>query len=143
MEKSLNLDFTGFQLPDADADMASPLTLAYVGDAVYELVVRTVVAGRHNESVNKLNRRARALVKAHAQSEMVETLLPLFTEKETEVYKRGRNAKSASSAKNASIQDYRRATGFEAVMGWLYLKGETDRMLFLIQKAMEAGKEQP
>lgn len=143
MEKSLNLDFTGFNLPDIDADMASPLTLAYIGDAVYELAVRTIVIGRHREPVNKLNRRATMLVKAETQSEMVETLLPLFTEEEEAVYKRGRNAKSSSSAKNASIQDYRRATGFEAVMGWLYLKGETDRMLYLIQKAFEAGKEQP
>ncbi|MBR3276471.1 MAG: ribonuclease III [Eubacterium sp.] len=123
--------------------MASPLTLAYIGDAVYELVVRTIVIGRHREPVNKLNRRATMLVKAETQSEMVETLLPLFTKEEEAVYKRGRNAKSSSSAKNASIQDYRRATGFEAVMGWLYLKGETDRMLYLIQKAFEAGKEQP
>ena len=79
MEKSLNLDFTGFNLPDIDADMASPLTLAYIGDAVYELAVRTIVIGRHREPVNKLNRRATMLVKAETQSEMVETLLPLFT----------------------------------------------------------------
>ena len=100
MEKSLNLDFTGFNLPDIDADMASPLTLAYIGDAVYELAVRTIVIGRHREPVNKLNRRATMLVKAETQSEMVETLLPLFTKEEEAVYKRGRNAKSSSSAKN-------------------------------------------
>ena len=111
----------------------SPLTLAYIGDAAYELVVRTVLVSRANTQVNKLHHAASNLVKAETQSRMIDVLEPHFTPEEEHIYKRGRNAKSYTSAKNASITDYRRATGFEAVMGYLYLKGEFTRMLDLIK----------
>mgnify|MGYP002799589045 FL=1 len=108
-------------------------TLAYIGDAAYELVVRTVLVSRANTQVNKLHHAASNLVKAETQSRMIDVLEPHFTPEEEHIYKRGRNAKSYTSAKNASITDYRRATGFEAVMGYLYLKGEFTRMLDLIK----------
>ena len=92
MEESLNLNFGRFGLPEKPAAQYSPLTLAFVGDAIYDLVVRTVVVRRHGESVNLLNSRCAELVKAVTQSKMVETLLPLLTEKEAEIYRRGRNA---------------------------------------------------
>ncbi len=136
MEKSLNLDFERFALPGKPAGQYAPLTLAYIGDAVYELVVRTVVTARHDVSVNRLNKRCADLVKAVTQSKMAETLKPYFTEKEAEIYRRGRNAHSPTTPKNAPVTDYRRATGFEAVMGYLYLNGETDRMMELVEIAL-------
>ena len=120
-------------LPDFDAKQYSPLTLAYIGDAVYELIIRTMLVRQANEAVNKLHRKASSLVKAQKQSEMVAVLEPYFTEEEQHIYHRGRNAKSYTHAKNAGIQEYRRATGFEAVCGYLYLKGDTARLTELVR----------
>nr|WP_051527237.1 ribonuclease III domain-containing protein [[Eubacterium] cellulosolvens] len=120
-------------LPDFDIKQYSPLTLAYIGDCIYELVVRTKVVREANEAVNRLHRKASALVKAEAQSAMIGIFEErgILTEEEQRVYKRGRNAKAYTHAKNASIQEYRRATGFEAVFGYLYLKGDMERLLEL------------
>ena len=131
----------GFRLPPLDVKQYSPLTLAYIGDAIYELVIRTILVRRGNTQVNKLHKQASGLVKAEKQSEMIGLLEEELTEEELHIYRRGRNAKSNTSAKNASIVDYRRATGFEAVMGYLYLKGNYSRMLELIRKGLEK-KEQ-
>ena len=133
MEKSVEYLKQLFDLPEVKVKQYSPLTLAYIGDAAYELVVRTVLVSRANTQVNKLHHAASNLVKAETQSRMIDVLEPHFTPEEEHIYKRGRNAKSYTSAKNASITDYRRATGFEAVMGYLYLKGEFTRMLNLIK----------
>ena len=133
MEKSVEYLKQLFDLPEVKVKQYSPLTLAYIGDAAYELVVRTVLVSRANTQVNKLHNAASNLVKAETQSRMIDVLEPHFTPEEEHIYKRGRNAKSYTSAKNASITDYRRATGFEAVMGYLYLKGEFTRMLDLIK----------
>ena len=102
-----------FGLEQHDIRMYSPLTLAYIGDAAYEIVIRTILVRKANMQVNKLHRHAAGLVKAEKQSAMIEILEPLFTEEEKQIYKRGRNAKSYTKAKNASTIDYRRATGFE------------------------------
>lgn len=126
-----------FQCGSVDVRAYSPLTLAYIGDAVYELVIRTVVVERANRAANELHKRTVKYVQAGVQAAMMEAVLPELTEDEVAVYKRGRNAKSHTSAKNASIQDYRKATGFEALMGYLYLLGQTDRMLYLIQSGVE------
>ena len=91
--------------------------------------------------VNKLHKQASRLVKAQAQSEMVQALEPHFTQEEEAVYKRGRNAKSYTTAKNATTGDYRRATGFEAVMGYLYLTDQYCRMIDLIKMGLEALKD--
>lgn len=133
MEKSVEYLKQLFDLPEVKVKQYSPLTLAYIGDAAYELIVRTVLVSRANTQVNKLHHAASNLVKAETQSRMIDVLEPHFTPEEEHIYKRGRNAKSYTSAKNASITDYRRATGFEAVMGYLYLKGEFTRMLDLIK----------
>ena len=125
-----------FDLKDRDLRTYSPLTLAYIGDGVYELVIRTILVKKGNCPVNQLHKKASSLVKAGAQSKMMELLEPDLTEEELAVYKRGRNAKSYTKAKNASTIDYRRATGFEAVMGYLYLKGDYKRMIDLIRAGL-------
>ena len=136
MEAGLSYLKEMFQLADTDLRTYSPLTLAYIGDAIYELVVRTILVEKGNTQVNKLNQRANRLVKASAQSEMIEKLKPYLTEEEMAVFKRGRNAKSYTMAKNATMSDYRRATGFEALMGYLYLTEQWERMLELIKLGM-------
>ena len=96
---------------------------------------------RGNTQVKKLHQRASRLVKASAQSAMIETLKPYLTEEEMSVFKRGRNAKAATMAKNATMSDYRRATGFEALMGYLYLTDQYCRMIDLIKMGLEALKD--
>lgn len=108
-------------LEERDPNGYSPLVLAYLGDAVYELVIRTRVVNRGNTQVNKMHRMTAGLVKAEAQAKMYMLLEEELTEEEQAVYRRGRNAKSATMAKHATMRDYRMATGFEALMGWLYL----------------------
>lgn len=122
-----------FECGRVDVRAYSPLTLAYIGDAVYDLVIRTVIVERANRAVNELHKRAVKYVQAGVQAAMIEALGDELTAEEEAVYKRGRNAKSHTSAKNASIQDYRKATGFETLMGFLYLTGQTERMLYLIK----------
>ena len=136
MEAGLSYLKEMFQLADTDIRTYSPLTLAYIGDAIYELVVRTILVEKGNTQVNKLNQRANRLVKASAQSEMIEKLKPYLTEEEMAVFKRGRNAKSYTMAKNATMSDYRRATGFEALMGYLDLTEQWESMLELIKLGM-------
>lgn len=135
MEKSIKAEDIRalFELESEDIRSYSPLTLAYVGDAVYELVIRTMIISKGNAPVNKLHKRSAALVKAPAQAQMMKVIEPLLSEEELHIYKRGRNAKSYTSAKNASVIDYRIATGFEALMGWLYLQERQERMLELIK----------
>lgn len=115
----------------------SSINLAYIGDDVYDLVIRTYLLNLGNEPVNKINRHANALVKAGTQSKIIDVITPDLTEEELAVYKRGRNAKSSTSAKNATIVEYRRATGFEALIGYLYLLGRYERMAELIRRGLE------
>lgn len=122
-----------FHLEDRDLRTYSPLTLAYIGDGVYELVIRTILVKKGNCPVNQLHKRASNLVKAGTQSHMMEILEPMLTEEELTVYKRGRNAHSPTMAKHATMADYRRATGFEALMGYLYLKEEYHRIFALVR----------
>ncbi len=133
MEKGLGYLKETFELEYQDIRTYSPLTLAYIGDAIYELVIRTILVEKGNTQVNKLHKRASRLVKASSQSAMIEKLKPYLTEEEMGVFKRGRNAKAATMAKNATMSDYRRATGFEALMGYLYLTEQWERMLELMK----------
>ena len=138
MEKGINayiLDKFGIEMKDIRS--YSPLTLAYIGDGIYDLVIRSMVVGGGNTHVNDLHRHTSQLVKAHAQSEMIGELMEDLNEEELAVYRRGRNAKSATVAKNATVGDYRRATGFEALMGYLYLENKMERMMELILKGLE------
>ncbi|MCF0132376.1 MAG: ribonuclease III [Blautia sp.] len=136
MEESLRQLKKVFQLEDRDLKTYSPLTFAYIGDGIYDLIIRTILVKKANCQVNKLHKQASSLVKASAQSEMMRVLEPVLTEEELAVYKRGRNAKSPTMAKNASMSDYRRATGFEALMGYLYLKEDFGRIVELIRKGI-------
>lgn len=133
METSLNQLKEAFALEDKDIRTYSPLTLAYLGDAVYEIMIRTILVKKGNCPVNQLHKKASSLVKAAAQSEIIKVIEEKLTEEEHSVYKRGRNAHSPTMAKNASMSDYRRATGFEALMGYLYLKEDYTRMIELIR----------
>ena len=126
-------------IKDIDIHNYSPLTLAYIGDGIYELIIRSMVVCKANTSAKNLHKLSSSLVKAATQAEMIQALLE---EEEIKVYKRGRNAKSATMAKNATMSDYRSATGFEALMGYLYLTEQSDRMIELINIALEKiGKE--
>ena len=126
-----------FECKDQDVRAYSPLTLAYIGDAIYDLVIRTVVVERANRSANDLHKKTTRYVKAEAQAAMILALSEELTPEEESIFKRGRNAKSHTMAKNASMADYRKATGFEALMGYLYLTGQTERMLYLIKRGIE------
>lgn len=126
-----------FGLEEKDWSQYSPLTLAYIGDAVYDLVIRTVLVKRVNCQTAKLHQRATALVKAGAQAEMIRALLPHLTEEEAGVYRRGHNAKPYNTAKNATRREYLEATGFEALLGYLYLKKEYARLIDLIHLGLE------
>ncbi|MBQ9135675.1 MAG: ribonuclease III [Lachnospiraceae bacterium] len=126
-----------FAVKEVDVRAYSPLTLAYIGDAVYDIIIRTVVVERANQAANVLHKKTSGFVKAQTQAAMIEALLPELTSDEEAVYKRGRNAKSYTTAKNASIADYRKATGFEALVGFLYLMDDTDRILHLVKTGLE------
>ncbi len=127
-----------FAIDPMDADDYKSLNLAYIGDCIYDLVIRTLVMSKGNRPVGNLNEAARTYVCAGAQSKMMREIQGCLSEEERSVYKRGRNTKSVSVAKNQSVTDYRRATGFEALMGYLYLRKDYDRMLYLIRIGLES-----
>jgi len=106
----------------------SPLILAYIGDAIFEILVRTMVIKSGNTSVNNLHKQSSYFVSAKSQAKMFDKIKESLTEQELFVMKRGRNAKSLTKAKNASIIDYRHATGLEALFGYLYIKGDYNRI---------------
>ncbi|EEG76889.1 Mini-ribonuclease 3 [Dethiobacter alkaliphilus] len=117
----------------------SPLMLAYVGDAVFELFVRQKLSRQKALPVRQLHRRATRLVRAEGQDAALGQIEPLLSEEEAEIVRRGRNTKSRVP-KNADMAAYRRATGFEALLGWLYLNGEHHRLEELLD-AIEMGEE--
>lgn len=122
-----------------DIRLYSPLALAYVGDAVYDLVIRTVVTEQANRPANDLHHITVKYVNAGAQAEIVTALMDRLTEEELDIYRRGKNAKPHTMAKNASLAEYRRATGFEAVLGYLYLTDRTGRLLELVKEGISAA----
>lgn len=143
MEESLNLiTFIKEQmnLPEFDIKTYSPLTLAFIGDGIYDLVIRTVIVEGGNAPVNKLHKKVSNLVKAPSQMKIFRKIEGILTEEELGVFKRGRNAKSFTTAKNASVTEYRIATGFEALMGYLYLDNQFARILELIRYGLAEEK---
>lgn len=126
--RRVNTDLTA-----EDILMLSPLQLAYIGDAVYELLIRTFLIDR-NLSVNLLHKKATKYVKAGAQSKIVHDLEKILTEEERVIVKRGRNAKTKTSPKNADMIDYKYATGFEALFGYLYLTRQDERINELFEE---------
>lgn len=136
MEESislLTLIKKSFDLKEVDIRTYSPLTLAYIGDAVYDLIFRTAVVLQGNTSANKLHNKTVQYVKAPAQALLIEAIMEELLPEELSVYKRGRNAKPYTMAKNATIGEYKKATGLEALVGYLYLTDQIDRALQLIQ----------
>ncbi len=115
----------------------SPLALAFVGDSIYEAFIRTKLLLAANQSAAKLHRTAVSFVRAGAQALAMQALLPLLTEEEADIYKRGRNAHSHTVPKNADVTEYRAATGFEALVGYLYLSGQTDRLTHVMEQAYD------
>lgn len=137
MEESIKYLKEQFDLQPVDIRTYSPVVLAYIGDAVYELVIRTILVDQGNRQANTLHKKASTYVKASAQAAMAEAFLLELTEEELSYFKRGRNAKTVSMAKHATMHDYRHATGFEALMGYLYLTDQMKRMIDLIKIGME------
>lgn len=149
MEESISFTKSireGLGLDTISPRQLSPLVLAYIGDCAYDLIIKTMIVSNGNTQVNKMNKMTSSLVKAQTQSVMIGIIEPLLNKDEEAVYKRGRNAKSYTSAKNASITDYRRATGFEALVGYLYLTEQFDRLIELVKiglKSDEVKKAKP
>ena len=140
MEKSLSFlekMKQEFSCEDKDIRTYSPLTLAFVGDCVFDLIIRTIIVERANRSPHDLHKMKSAVVKAKTQAELGEAIQELLTGDEQSVYRRGRNAKSGTTAKNASVGDYRKATALEALVGYLFLQNQEDRILFLVKAGLE------
>lgn len=110
------------------AKLMNPVTLAFVGDAVFTLFVRERLVERADYPLAQLQKLVSAEVSAHGQNLLLEKISPLFTEEEADVFRRGRNAKKGTRAKNASVAEYNNSTGVEAVLGYLYLTGQTARL---------------
>ncbi|MBE5981604.1 MAG: ribonuclease III [Paenibacillaceae bacterium] len=126
------------QLKNVDITSYSPLALAYIGDAVYELIIRTKVMNHGSTQVNNMHKKSARLVNAKAQADIIRSLVEgeELTPEEIAVYKRGRNAKSATTAKHATVADYRTATGFEALCGYLYLSGKLERLIWVVSRGL-------
>ena len=139
MEESVNICSIirdTFAIKKQDIKTVSPLTLAYIGDSEFDLIIRTIVVEQGNCPVNNMHKKVSEIVKAHGQVEMYQAIQDILTEEECAVFKRGRNAKSYTTAKNATKIDYRMATGYEALLGYLYLNDKMDRVLELVKIGM-------
>jgi ribonuclease-3 family protein len=134
VEKSIEKNYFSVEIPPSQL---SPLSLAYIGDAVYEMYIRSYIMKDCNMPVAKLHKAATRFVSATSQAEIVKNISDEFTDEEMSVYKRGRNAHSYTSAKNADIVDYRMATGLEALIGYLYIKKETGRLEEIIEMCID------
>ena len=135
-------------LPPRHANLTAPLVLAYIGDTVYDLYVRTLLVHQSDATAHGFHVMAAKLVNAGAQAEAYYRVANMLTAEETAVYKRGRNAHMGSIPKNASIAEYRAASGLEAVLGYLFLSGQDARISTLMQEiltptftAVNSGKE--
>ena len=143
MEKSIEWQFDSymqeiFQMQEVDIKTYSPLALAYIGDCIFDLIIKSLVLNQGNKQVQKMHKETSRIVQASAQSLMMREIRKHLTEEEHLVYKRGRNTKTVSPARNQSLTDYRRATGFESLLGYLYLKKEWKRMLDLVKIGLDS-----
>ena len=132
MEKGMTFEFYEhirdvLEIPEPDTDSCSPLVLAYIGDCIYDLIIKSMVVGRGNKQVQRLHEETSSYVQASAQSQMMRT-----------IYRRGRNTRSVSAAKNQTITDYRRATGFEALLGYLFLKKRYARLMEIVKIGLDS-----
>ncbi len=126
---------------DIKVDTLSPLTLAFTGDAVFSLFIREMLVSQANRPVGELHKLSVQAVKASAQAKAMRDIMPLLSEKETDVFKRGRNAHTSHTPKNQSGCDYHYATGFETLVGYLYLKGENERLKFLLNEVIKVFED--
>lgn len=133
MEKLMEFirNFTGKHLDEREIRAMSPLTLAYIGDTIYDLIVRSYLVMAKPGTVHSLHVKAINFVNAGAQSGMLSKIMDELTEEEKSIVRRGRNAKAGTVPKNANVGDYRRATGLEALLGYLYLSGKEERLIEL------------
>lgn len=115
----------------------NPVTLAYIGDCVYELVIRTLIMDQGNQAVNTMNKRKVSLVKAETQALMANAIQDRLTEEEQSVYRRGKNAKTNTMSKSSTASEYHQATGMEALIGYLYLTGQQTRLLQVMKMGLE------
>lgn len=126
-----------FNIEQADLRQYSPLVLAYIGDAVYETFIRTMLLSYGNAPVNKLHRRSTEFVKAKAQSDTIHRIIDQLDPEEQDIVRRGRNAKSGTIPKNADVTEYKYATGFESLLGYLYLKKDHSRLIEILKMSIE------
>jgi ribonuclease-3 family protein len=138
LELNMEFDLLKNKFSIQAAKQLNPLVLAFVGDAIFEVFVRTYLVDKNRDmSVHKLHVNAISYVKAHAQSNIIKRLESILTEEEVAIYKRGRNSKSGTVPKNADLQEYRAATGFEALLGFLYITEQDERLNFLLEKVLK------
>lgn len=126
-----------FDIKPMDVMNLQPLVLAYIGDAVYEVYIRTMLIVSKKTNVNMLHKMSVKYVKAKAQSDILHRINDKLTQEEQDVVRRGRNAKSATVPKHAEITDYRYSTGFEALIGYLYLMNNNDRLMEILKLSVE------
>ncbi|NEZ46595.1 Mini-ribonuclease 3 [Clostridium niameyense] len=137
----MEFDLFKDKFTERDVKQLNPLVLAFIGDAAYEIFIRTfMVDGNREMSVHKLHVKAIQHVKAHGQSEYIKKIMPTLTEDEMYIFKRGRNAKSGTIPKNADVQEYKFATGFEALIGFLYLTNQVDRLNYILNTIVNYNK---
>lgn len=138
MEESIDFQYfkNTFSIEHGEAATYSPLALAYIGDAIFDVMVRTIEVSKVNKQVNKYHKDVSKIVCAPAQAKMMIGIMDLLTEEEQEIYKRGRNAHSYTKAKNASRSQYRTATGFETLLGYLYLKEDFTRLTDIVKMSL-------
>ncbi|MCR4649052.1 MAG: ribonuclease III [Lachnospiraceae bacterium] len=133
----LNNIKSAFELKDTDLRTYNPLTLAFIGDCVFEIIVRTIIVCKGNKSTNALSKDKNSIVNAKMQSRIAEVLKDSFSEEEADIYRRGKNAKTANHSKSAAYNEYHKATGLEAVFGYLYLSGRMDRCIELLKTGLD------
>lgn len=131
-----------FPLTKKELQGYSSLGLAYIGDCIFELYIRTMIVTKGNDKANHYHKKTISYVNAAAQTEMMEKIKPLLNDEEKAVFRRGKNAKSPSPAKNQSLHDYHIATGFEALMGYLYLSGQMERLEELVRICLSSEAEE-
>jgi len=131
-----------FGFAGKNAGQYPPLVLAYIGDAVYEVFIRTLLVQDGGRPVHMLHKRSVDFVKAKAQSDIIHRINDFLTPEEQDIVRRGRNAKSGTIPKNADVTEYKYATGFEALIGYLYLKGEIERLMQVMKMAITGAKEE-
>ncbi|TDF91433.1 Mini-ribonuclease 3 [Paenibacillus piri] len=138
MKEPFSLDSGLFCFPPAkEPRLLNPIVLAYIGDAVYEVFIRQYVIAQTNQRPNHLHRLSTQYVSAKAQAKSLQRWMPHLTEEETGIVKRGRNAKSGTSAKNADILEYRHSTAFECLIGYLYYTKQLERLQYLMMLSLE------